>query len=92
LRDLVRIYTASDKTRHVRSNEVYEIERVYKPEKAYSVYEYKLDAFPDRFKEEELFKIVGDLQNKVMRTIKFVVSKLIIPVIQNNKAYYEVQW
>ena len=90
--DLVRIHTPSDKTRQVWSNEVYKIERVYKPKKAYSVYEYKLDAFKDRFKEEELLKIVGDPQNKIMRTIKFVVSKLIKPVIQNNKAYYEVQW
>ena len=90
--DMVRIHTLSDKTRQVWSNEAYEIERVYKPKKAYSVYEYKLDAFKDRFKEEELLKIVGDPQNKIMRTIKFVVSKLIKPVIQNNKAYYEVQW
>ena len=90
--DLVRIHTPSDKTRQVWSNEVYKIERVYKPKKAYSVYEYKLDAFKDRFKEEELLKIVGDPQNKIMRTIKFIVSKLIKPVIQNNKAYYEVQW
>jgi transposase InsO family protein len=90
--DLVRIHTPSDKTRQVWSNEVYEIERVYKPKKAYSVYEYKLDAFKDRFKEEELLKIEGDPQNKIMRTIKFTVSKLIKPVIQNNKAYYEVQW
>ena len=51
-----------------------------------------MDAFKDRFKEEELLKIVDDPQNKIMRTIKFVVSKLIKPVIQNNKAYYEVQW
>ena len=90
--DLVRIHTPSDKTRQVWSNEVYEIERVYKPRKAYSVYEYKLDDFPDRFKEEELLKIVGDPQNKIMRTTKFTVSKLIKPGIQNNKAYYEVQW
>jgi len=27
-----------------------------------------------------------------MRTIKFNVSELIKPVIQNNKTYYEVQW
>ena len=41
--DLVRIKKPSDKTRQVWSNEVYEIERVYKPKKSYSVYEYKLN-------------------------------------------------
>ena len=73
-------------------NEVYEIERLYKQTKSYSVYEYKLDAFKDRFKEEELLKVVGNPQNKVIKVNKFVISKLIKPVIQNDKAYYEVQW
>ena len=45
--DLVRIHTPSDKTRQVWSNEVYEIERVYKPKKSYIVYECQLDAFKD---------------------------------------------
>ena len=27
-----------------------------------------------------------------MRVEKFVISKLIKPVIQNNKVYYEVKW
>ena len=89
--DLVRIHTPSDKTRQVWSNEVYEIERVYKPKKSYGVYEYKLDAFKDRFKEEELLKVVGNPQNKIIKVNKFVISKLIKPVIQDNKAYYEVQ-
>ena len=59
------------------SNEVYEIERVYKPEKPYSAYEYKLNEFKDRFKEEELLKIVGNPQNKLLKVEKFVISKLI---------------
>ena len=90
--DLVRIHKPSDKTRQVWSNEVYEIERVYKPKKSYSVYEYKLDEFKDKFKEEELLKIVGNPQNKIIKVNKFVISKLIKPVIQDNKEYYEVQW
>ena len=90
--DLVRIHKPSDKTRQVWSNEVYEIEKVFKPKKSYSVYEYKLDAFKDRFKEEELLKIVGNPQNTIIKVNKFVISKLIKPVIQDNEEYYEVQW
>jgi len=90
--DLVRLYRPSDKTRQIWSNEVYEIVRVYKPKKSYSVFEYKVEGFPDRFKEEELLKVVGEPQNKIMRVEKFVISKLIKPVIQNNKVYYEVKW
>ena len=90
--DLVRIHKPSDKTRQVWSNEVYEIERVFKPKKPYSVYEYKVGAFKDKFKEEELLKVVGNPQNKIMKTTKFIVSKLIKPVIKDNKERYEVQW
>ena len=90
--DTVRLYRPSNKTRQSWSDEVYEIIRVYKPKKSYSVYEYKVEGFPDRFKDEELLKVVGELQNKIMRVEKFVISKLIKPVIQNNKVYYEVKW
>ena len=90
--DLARLYRPSDKTRQIWSNEVYEIVRVYKPKKSYSVFEYKVEGFPDRFKEEELLKVVGEPQNKIMRVEKFVISKLIKPVIQSNKVYYEVKW
>jgi len=90
--DLVRIHKPSDKTRQVWSNDVYEIEKVFKPIKSYSLYEYKLDEFKDRFKEEELLKIVGSPQNKIIMVNKFVIRKLIKPVIQDNREYYEVQW
>jgi len=90
--DLVRRHQPSDKTRQVWSNEVYEIERVYKPKKSYTVYEYKLEGLPDRFKEEELLKIVGDPQNKIVKPTTFTVSKLIKPVIKDKEDYYEVQW
>jgi len=90
--DLVRIHKPSDKTRQVWSNEIYEIETVYKPKKSYSVYEYKLYDFKDRFKEEELLKVIGNPQNKIIQVDKFVISKLIKPVIQDNKEYYDVQW
>jgi len=84
--DTVRLYRPSNKTRQSWSDEVYEIIRVYKPKKSYSVYEYKVEGFPDRFKDEELLKVVGELQNKIMRVEKFVISKLIKPVIQNEKS------
>ena len=46
----------------------------------------------DRFKEEELLKIVGEPQNNIQKVQKFVISKLIKPVVKDNKEYYEVQW
>jgi len=45
----------------------------------------------DRFKEEELLKIVGDPQNIIQKVKKIVIRKLVKPVINNNKEYYEVQ-
>ena len=37
-------------------------------------------------------KIEGEPQNKIIKVNKFVISKLIKPVIKNNVAFYEVQW
>jgi hypothetical protein len=91
-RDMVRIYLPSDKTRQSWSNEIYTIEKVFKPQKSYSVYEYKLKQFPDRFKEEELLKVDGNPQNTIMNVEKFVISKLIKPVIEDNVIKYEVKW
>ena len=90
--DLVRLHQPSDKTRQVWSNEIYEIERVYKPKKSYTVYEYKVEGLKDRLKEEELLKKVGDPQNEIERVENFVICKFIKPVIKDNKEYYEVQW
>ena len=60
--------------------------------KSYTVYEYKVEGLKDRFKEEELLKVVGDPQNKIEQVQKFVISKLVKPVIKDNTEYYEVQW
>jgi len=90
--DLVRLYRPSDKTRQSWSVEVYEIIRVYKPESHIVYMSIKWKDSQTDFKEEELLKVVGEPQNKIMKVEKFVISKLIKPVIQNNKVYYEVQW
>jgi len=39
-----------------------------------------------------LQKNVGDPQNRIEKVQTFTVSKLIKPVIKDNKEYYEVQW
>jgi hypothetical protein len=52
-RDLVRIHQPSDKTRQAWSYKIYSIEKVYKPEKSYSVYENKFKGLTDTFKEKE---------------------------------------
>jgi len=92
VRDLVRIHQPSDKTRQVWSNTIYEIEKVFKPLKSYSVYEYKLKGLNDKFKEEELLKVDGNPQNKIMNVDKFSISKIIKPVINDNVIFYEVKW
>jgi len=38
IRDLVRLYQPSDKTRQVWSNKIYTIEKVFKPQKSFGVY------------------------------------------------------
>jgi hypothetical protein len=90
IKDLVRIIQPSDKTQQVWSSEIYEIEKVYKPLKVYSVYEYTLKGLKDKFEEEELLKIDGIRQKKFVKIEKFEISKLIKPLIKDNVAYYEV--
>ena len=68
------------------------LKKITKPLKVYSVYEYKLKGLKDKFKEEELLKVDGIPQNKILKVNKFVISKLIKPLIKNNVAYYEVMW
>ena len=92
IRDLVRIYQPSDKTRQVWSNEIYTIEKVFKPLKSYSVYKYKLKDLNDKFKEEELLKVDGNPHNKIVNVKKFSISKIIKPVINDDIIFYEVKW
>jgi len=88
----VRIFQPSDKTRQVWSNEIYIVDKVYKPQKSYGVYEYKVKGLSDKMKEEELLKIDDNPQNKIMKVNKFVVCSLVKPVIKDNAIYYEVKW
>ena len=43
-------------------------------------------------KKKSCSKIVGNPQNKIIKVNKFVISKLIKPVIQDDGEYFEVQW
>jgi hypothetical protein len=92
IRDLVRLHQPSDKTRQAWSNKIYTVEKVFKPQKSYGVYEYKLREFKDRFKEEELLRVYENPQNKILNIQKFSISKLIKPVMNDDIAYYEVKW
>ena len=49
---------------------LYQIEKVYKPLKVYSVYECKLKGLKDKFKEEELLKVDGIPQKKIVKNWK----------------------
>lgn len=89
--DKVRIYQPSDKTRQKWSNEIYEVSKVIKPKKSYSVYEYKLKGLVDRFKDEELQKIKGS-QNRINKIEKYVISKLVNPLVYKGVPSYVVKW
>ena len=52
----------------------------------------KLKDLNDKFKEEELLKVDGNPQNKIVNVKKFSISKIIRPVINDNVIFYEVQW
>jgi hypothetical protein len=58
----------------------------------YSLYKYKLKGLKDKLKEEELLKVDGIPQNKIVKIDKFEISKLIKPLIIDNIAYYELMW
>jgi hypothetical protein len=45
----------------------------------------------DKFKEEELLKVDGNPQNKIVNVKKFSISKIKRPVINDNVIFYEVQ-
>ena len=80
----LEIYQPSDKTRQAWSNKIYTVEKVFKLQKSYSVYEYKLREFKDRFKEEELLRVYEIPQNKIINVLKFNISKLIKPVMNDD--------
>ena len=52
----------------------------------------KLKDLNDKFKEEELLKVDGNPQNKIVNVKKFSISKVIRPVIIDNVIFYEVKW
>ena len=59
----------------VWSNEIYEIEKFYKPLKVYSVYEYKLKGLKDKFREEELLKDVPKMIYQFEKKNKIIFYK-----------------
>ena len=90
--DRVRIHEPSEKFKSLKwSKEIYKVEQVYKPKKEYSVFEYTVEGLSDRFMEEDLQKI-GEVKNESNQEKFFRISKLVKPVIRNNKPHYEVAW
>jgi hypothetical protein len=90
--DTVRIYEPSDLMKSINwSDKLYTVEKVFKPKKVYTVYEYKLKDVKERFKEEDL-QLIKEVQNKTDQPEMFKVSKIVKPVIKNNEEHYEVAW
>mmetsp|Transcript_43609 Transcript_43609/g.55957 ORF Transcript_43609/g.55957 Transcript_43609/m.55957 type:complete len:104 (+) Transcript_43609:326-637(+) len=73
------------------SDKTYIIDKVFKPKKEFTVYEYKLKGLSKKFQEEDLQKI-SEVQNETDQPEMFKVSKIVQPLIKNNEAYYEVAW
>ena len=91
-REMVRIYEPSDLMKSANwSDKIYKIEKVYKPRKEFTVYEYKLEGLNKKFKEEDMQK-VDEVENITDQPEMFKVSKLIKPLIKDNKEHYEVSW
>jgi len=91
-RDVVRIYEPSDLMKSINwSDKTYIIDKVFKPKKEFTVYEYKLKGLSKKFKEQDLQKI-SEVQNETDQPEMFKVSKIVQPLIKNNEAYYEVAW
>lgn len=91
--DTVRIYMPSDKEKSNHwSKEIHKVEKVFKPRKENSIYEYKVNDYTDKFKQEELLKVSKYTQQNIDKIEKFIVSKLVKPVIHKNTPSYEVQW
>ena len=91
--DSVRIYQPSEKFKSLNwSKDIYKVEKVYKPKKDYSVFEYKVEGLTDRFMEEDIQKIVYPIMNEINQPEFFRISKIVKPVIKDNKPHYEVAW
>lgn len=91
--DKVRIYQPNDKEKSNKwSKEIYTIKKVYEPQNSNNVYEYKLNEFNDRFKEEELLKVPSNTENRFSQPDKFVISKIVKPMIISNVPHYVIRW
>lgn len=91
--DKVRIYQPNNKEKSNNwSKDIYTIKKVYEPQNSNNVYEYKLKEFNDKFKEEELLKVPSNTENRFSQPEKFIISKLIKPMIINNVPHYVVKW
>ncbi len=92
VKDKVRIFQPSDKMKSRNwSEDVYEIETVFKPKTEYGVFEYKLKEFDNRFLTEDLLKI-SEIQNKIEKLELYEISKIVRPSVLNNQPHFVVKW
>jgi hypothetical protein len=92
VKDKVRIFQPSDKMKSRNwSEDVYEIETVFKPKTEYGVFEYKLKEFDNRFLTEDLLKI-SEVQNKIEKLELYEISKIVRPSVLNNQPHFVVKW
>lgn len=90
--DRVRLRVEDDKDKALKwSKQIYKVEKVYKPRTDYGVFQYKLEDFKTKLKQEELQKIKS-VENRLKNIDKWRVSKIIKPTVKNNEPYYEVRW
>lgn len=63
-----------------------------KPKKSYSVYQFQLDNGTAEYKEQEILKMLDEIQGKIQSTEQFVVSKIVEPTVFENIPSYVVKW
>ena len=92
--DSVRIYEPNDLMKSkVWSEEIYEVEKIFKPKNDYSVYEYKLKDLKNKFKDEDLQLLKHGVENRLTKIEnQFIVSKIVKPLVHNNSTYFEIAW
>ena len=90
--DEVRIYQPSNKMKSLKwSQEVYMVEKVYKPQEDYTAFTYKLKGLSKRYQEQDL-QLIKSVENRIDAPELYEISSIVKPLIHNNQRYFEILW
>ena len=90
--DEVRVYQPSDKIKTLKwSQEVYMVEKVFKPQEDYTAFTYKLKGLSKRYQEQDL-QLIKSVENRIDAPELYEISSIVKPLIHNNQRYFEILW